>query len=307
MRHFSVVAVAGLSSVFVPALVGAQTTAPTKVVEVRVEGNQQLPSATILGWVRTRVGASYDESIVKADEKRLLETGRFTNVLATRTYTKEGVIVKFIVVERPLVAGIVFEGNKAYSNAELAGELAFGVSDPLNRFSVEAGRQALLNKYNSNGYHFATVEVDPRTLESQRRVTYRIVEGPRVVVTKMVFRGRRHFGKMRLMQLVGTAARIWPVVAGRLDIEQIERDVQALRNLYLEEGFLDVQVGRLLEFSADKTKATVVFVIDEGPRFRINRLLFEGNTVFSDTELAGRLRLRRGEFLTSLKLRRDVQ
>jgi len=304
VRHILVIGVC----LAAPAALGraaAQDSAPPKVIEIRIQGNAQMSDSAILSTLKVRVGAIYDESIVKADERRLLETGRFDSVHATRTHTRKGVIVTFIVVERPLVGEVVFEGNKAFSNTELAAELAFGASDPMNRFAVEAGRQALLEKYRGKGYHFATVELDAAALDD-RRVVYRIVEGPQVIVTKIAFRGHHHFSTLRLRRFIGASQRIWPFVAGYLDMEQIDQDVQALRNLYMSEGYLDVQVDRLLEFSVDKKKVTVIFVIVEGPRFRVNMVLFKGNTVFSDDELRGRLNLRQGEFFTAEDLRRDT-
>jgi len=304
LRHILVI---GVSSLLLggPCRAAAQDSTPQKVTDIRVEGNTQMTDSAILSMLKVRTGANYDESIVKADEKRLLETGRFDSVHATRTYTPKGVVVTFIVAERPLVSKVIFKGNKAYSNTELAGELTFGASDPMNRFAVEAGRQALLSKYRSKGYHFATVDLDSKAL-ADREVIYRIVEGPQVIVTKIRFKGNTHFNTLRLRQLVGASQRIWPFVPGHLDMEQIDQDVQTLRNLYMSEGYLDVQVGRLIEFSEDKTKATVIFVIAEGPRFRVNKVLFKGNTVFSDDELRGRLSLKRGEFFTAEDLRRDT-
>jgi len=285
----------------------AQSNGPPKVCEIQIEGNEQMSDAAVKARIKTRVGATYEESLVQSDERRLLETGWFESVLATRTYTEEGVVVAFKVIERPLVSRVVFEGNSTYGDAELAGELTFGVSEALNRYSAEAGRQAILDKYKSNGFHFVTVELDQKALETDRAVIYRIVEGPQSVVTKIRFEGNRHFKSIRLGQLTGTSKRIWPFVAGHLDVEQISRDVQAVKNLYIAEGFLDIKVDRTLAFSDDKKKVTVTFVIEEGPRFRINEVIFEGNTVFRDAELARGLKLRQGVFFTALNLSRDAR
>jgi len=287
-----------------PARAGADQAA--KVIEIRIDGNVRMSDEAILANIKTRVGADYDAAVVRADEKRLLETGRFGTVVASRTYTKEGVIVTFAVAERPLVVKIAFEGNAAYSDDDLAKVLTFGVSDPLDLYRVEAGRQEIQNKYRGSGYHSATVQVDKQALKSGR-VVYRIVEGSQAVVTKVAFKGNRHFRTLRLRRETGTAQRIWPLVTGHLDLEQIERDIQTITNLYTAEGFLDVEVGKQLEFSEDKKKVKVTFVIKEGPRFRVNEVIFKGNEVFSDAELARRLKLRRGEFFASLALRRDSQ
>ena len=308
MRHFSaVLLVIALLTFISPVMLLGQGDASVKVAKVVVEGNKKMSLPAVLAHIKTAAGADYDEAMVKSDERRLLETGKFDSVVASRVMSQTGVIVTFTVVERPLVAGVSFEGNKALSHDKLSAELTFSTGDALNRFAVEAGIQAIEDKYKAEGYNFATVTVDWDALESRYEIIYRIVEGGEVTVRKIRFEGNEHFGKFKLKQTVGSSARLWPLIAGRLDMEQVDLDVQAIRNLYIDDGFLNAEVGRLIVFSDDKTKATLRFVINEGRRFRINSVIFEGNKLFSDTSLAGRLYLTQGRFLTALKLRRDVK
>ncbi len=285
----------------------AQIPPAESVAEVRVAGNKHMSADAVLSHVKTRAGARYDESVTKEDERRLLQTGRFDTVEVTKTPTPAGVIVTYVVRERPTVAKLQFEGNKALTNEHLAKELTFGVGDAVNPVAIEAGRQAILNKYRATGRHFATVELDAAAVK-ENRVVYRIVEGPEVTIRKIRFEGNRHFTNFRLNQTIATSKRFWPFVPGYLDSEQLERDVHALRNLYVSEGFLDAEVARKpLEFSADKTKVILTFVVKEGPRYRIAGLQFVGNTVFSRDELAKRLQLQPGKFFNALSLRRDVK
>ena len=307
MRRVWIVTLAAGMAPGVGAAFAQESAAKSGVVEVRVRGNQQMSANAVLIYVKTRPGQPFSEDVVKADERRLLETGRFDSVVATRTQTDKGIRVIFTVKERPLVAGLVFRGNKAFKAAALAKELTFGVKDPLSAFSVEAGRQALLNKYHSGGYHFATVTVDKAALDAKRMVIYGIVEGPKVRVRKIRFEGNKYFRSFSLRQKIGTSARLWPIVEGYLDTEQVAQDVLGIRNLYLADGYLDVEVGRLLKFSDDRKDVTVTFLIKEGSRYRINKVIIQGNTVFAGKELARRVKLQQGVFFTELSLRRDLK
>jgi outer membrane protein insertion porin family len=281
--------------------------AQSSVAEVRVAGNQQMSADAVLTNVRCRAGQAFNEDVVKADEKRLLETGRFESVVASRATTDQGVIVTFTVVERPLVASVRFEGNKAFTVAELSKELTFGQHDPLSAFNVESGRIAILNKYKSKGYQFVAVTTDEPALTANRAVVYKIVEGPKVTVRKIAFEGNDFYGDFKLKQSISSSQRLWPFVDGYLDTDQVAQDELTIRNMYISEGFLDCEVGRQLDFSPDRERATLKFLIKEGPRYRINKVLFEGNKVFSDAELARRLKFAQGEFFTELTLRRDIK
>ena len=286
-----------------PAIAAAQM----KVVEVRVEGNEVLSDGAVLANVKTRVGENYSEKIVTEDVRRLLLTGRFSRVEATRTPAADGMIVTFHVAERPVVAKLAFVGNKELKDEDLLGHLSFAAQDPLNLSAVENGRESILTAYRSRGYYFATVKYDRSAVVKKREVVYEIVEGPRVHISRIRFEGNTYFHGLQLRMKIGSAQRFWPFTTGQLDLEQVARDVSALRSYYVEEGFLDAEVGYRLEFSDDKKKVILTFLIEQRQRYRVNRIIFRGNVVYSDAVLRGRLSLSRGKFLTALKLRRDTQ
>jgi outer membrane protein insertion porin family len=280
---------------------------PQTVIDIRVEGNERMTAGAILVHVKTRVGQRYDAGVVRADQQRLLRTGRFDNVVVRKTQTDQGVIVTFEVSERPTIVSVGFRRNKAFKDDELAKALSFGPGSPLQSYLVEKGRREVLEKYRQAGYFFADVKADPRAYRDRAEVIYDIVEGPRVRIRKVRFEGNDFFSTLRLKMDVATQARFWPFIAGTMDAEQIERDVHTIRNRYIEEGFLDAEVGRKLRFNDDKTRVTVTFVIHEGPRYRVDEIRVVGNKVFTDEELIARLKLEPGDFFTGLTSRRDAR
>jgi outer membrane protein assembly complex protein YaeT len=128
------------------------------------------------------------------------------------------------------------------------------------------------------------------------------------VVRDISFEGNEFFSSIMLRQRIETSIRRWPFISGELDMGQLERDVQIIRKAYVEEGFLAVEVDRLPpEFSDDKKSVRITFVIREGPRFVMGEAIFEGNTVFSDEQIASRLVLQPGAYFTPAKLERDLK
>jgi outer membrane protein insertion porin family len=277
------------------------------VIQIRVLGNQRLSRNAVLTYVKTRVGSPYDQKLVKEDRDRMTNSGRFSSVIATREYTRKGVIVTFKVVERPTVSRVAVEGCKNFAEDKLLSELPFSTGDPLNKATIEAGKRALINQYHSEGYHFVKVTVDAAAAATNNEVIYHIVEGPRTIIKKVVFEGNHYYKNVSLKLKIETRAKFWPFISGAINTEKIERDVTMIRNLYVAEGFLDCEVGRELAFSDDKTNVRVTFLIKEGPRYRINNVVFKGNRVFSDEELGRRLKLTQGVFFTSEALRLDTK
>ncbi len=280
---------------------------PPDVVEVRVEGNQQVPRTFILGQVRTRAGQPYSETVVREDQRRLLRTGKFNNVVVVEAPTEQGVIVTFAVDERPLVATLLIRGNRGIDTGKLLGAVGLAPGDPLDPTRIEAGRLAIEQAYHDKGYYFVQVRLDGEALQARNQVVYEVVEGPRVKVRSVEFVGNEAFGNLRLGRLTDTSRAIWPFTIGDLDEQQLAQDVVSLRNFYHEQGYLDADVARRVEFSPDREVAEVTFVIEEGPRYRVAEVRFADNAVFADDELRSRLSMVAGEHYTALGLRRDTQ
>ncbi|MFW5840307.1 MAG: POTRA domain-containing protein, partial [Planctomycetota bacterium] len=81
---------------------------PSVVIEVRIEGNEIRSDESILATIKTRAGQEFNEQIIQGDERRLLQTRRYSSVQATKIQTDRGVIVTFRVQERPVTESISF-------------------------------------------------------------------------------------------------------------------------------------------------------------------------------------------------------
>jgi outer membrane protein assembly complex protein YaeT len=283
-----------------------QPAGPTTVVDIRIEGNKQLSTDAVMRYIRTRIGEDYDAAVVRADEQRLIQSGRFENVATRLVRDERGVTIVFDVAERPLVADVAIAGNQQFTDTEIRKQLALSAGDPLDPYKVEAGRTAIVAMYAEKGYHKVQVTVDQQAL-AQRQVKYTIVEGPQTRISRLRFSGNQNYSWLTLNSKVESSQRFWPFINGFFDPKTVDEDVQSLKSFYVSEGYLDADVSRDLQFSADGRKVTLTFNIKEGPRFRINSLRFVGSTIYDDKSLAQGLLLQPGEHYTSLKLQRDAK
>ncbi|MCD6365012.1 MAG: outer membrane protein assembly factor BamA [Planctomycetes bacterium] len=297
MRSYLAITIAAAACAPWSGALGEEAPLAGVVKEVRIQGNSRLSDAAVRMHVRTRASQAYNPRVIREDRRRLLDSGRFKSVIASVTETPGGAIVTFTVVERPVVAGITFSGNKAYKDARLRKELMFAVGDPLDLSGVEAGRKAIALKYRKGGYFFVRVEIDRDALERRNLVAYTIVEGPSVRIRRIKFEGNRFFGNTSLKLAISSSIKPWWWLfdKGKLDMDRVAADVAKIREKYLNEAFLDVEVSRVIEFSDDKSDAYLTFQIRENGRARVNKLIFNGNVVLSDSELAGRLLQRPGD------------
>ena len=285
----------------------AQPSEGLLVKAVEINGLDTISEAYIRRIIKTRAGQPFARRHVEEDVRELLRSRKFLAAFANTRVEADQVVVVFTVQEKPEVVSVEIEGNKKFTDNELY-ELTPVPGAVLDRYEVNRARADILQKYQTAGYYYAAVELDERALRSEGRVIYRITEGPRVKIRHVRFEGNRSYGPHRLKMYVETKAHLWIFRRGALDEEQVERDALAIQRFYREGGYLDARAGYRLEFDAVKrSDLDLVFVIEEGQRYRIQDIVFEGNNVFTADRLRGELHLAPGKFMRDEPLRGDIR
>ena len=292
---------------------GIEDTAPTEalrgqpVQDVRVVGNEVVPTAVILNLVRTHAGDRFDPATVQEDYQRIFGLRKFADVQARVEPTNTGVVVIFEVTEQKQVREVVFRGNTAIKTDTLRASIDIHPGESIDTFRIAVAKRAIERLYNDKIHPYAHVNVPMDELTKNGSLIFDIVEGPSVRVRNIDFVGAKSFTEERLKQQIET--KVWfPVIRpGKLEPETIEDDVAALRRYYESKGFFDVRVGRKLIVSPDTSEVQIDFVIDEGVRYRIGKVLFKGNTSLTEAKLRDGLKLTEGMVFDSDLQQRDVR
>ncbi len=278
------------------------------IADVQIEGLVNVPEAFVRARLRTRAGTTYDEAEVRADLRRLIESGRLAAADATYQITDQGqVAVTFRVQEKSVLSQIQFEGNERVSTKDLLAAVGLEPGQPADLFQLRQAVEMIEDYYREQGYQYAEVTLDEQLLQSQGIALFNIVEGPRVKVRRIVFEGNESFPASRLTGVLETKTYIWIFRKGAYDPEAVARDETNIANFYREQGYLDVRVGHRLEFAPNREDLTLVFLIDEGQQYTIGEIVFEGNTVLSDDELRAMMRLGEGSPLLQEVLQADLR
>ncbi len=277
------------------------------VEAVRIVGNQQVPTAVILNVVRTREGDKFNPAAVEEDYQRIFNLKRFANVEAKVEPTATGVIVVFAVAEQKQIKALAFQGNKAVDTDTLQEAVDLKPGQVIDRFRIALVRQSLERLYRDKNFPFAHVEVPPEPLAEKGELKFLITEGPEVRIRKVDFRGNRSFTADRLKDQIHTAFWIWIFRPGTFDPDQVDDDVASLRRFYEGKGFFDVRVGRKLSYSPEMKELQVTFVIEEGTRYKIDRISFKGNASVAEAKLREKLKLLEGATWDRDVLDRDVR
>jgi len=280
--------------------------APAVIRKIEIVGVKFSSEEEIRKQIRSKIGATYSRDAVSEDLSRIFELGHFSNVTIKREPYQDGIALIYVVEEKPLLAKVLLEGNKAFDRDKLLREAGLAEGAFVDYFDLSMALDRLRRFYKEAGYNFSEVSRDVRETPEGLEVSFHISEGPKVHITKVQFLGNVFFSDRQLMQLVQTRAKQFIFAKGILDTDQLELDALRVRRFYYDRGWLDAQVTTSLDYSPDKSKVVVNFNIDEGERYRVGYIELMGNKAFDGRTIRQKMTLTPGEFFTRDKLNRDT-
>lgn len=109
-------------------------------------------------------------------------------------------------------------------------------------------------------------------------IRYTIDRGPRGELVHIGIRGNQYFDEPTIRERMAIAVASWQVRKGRFSRSLLERDLEAIRELYRSNGFRDVEVdAEVIRNYQDRAGENAVMVeIREGPQWMVARLDLEG-------------------------------
>lgn len=274
---------------------------------VEFEGISTLDPIYLQSVSGIKAGEVWNRDAIAEACRRLAATQKFEGTPFAEPREVDGkLVLVFIVQERPYITAIDFVGNEKFKAGALLKELQLDVGSPVSEFLIRQAQQAIEKKYRDAGYAYATVEIDREVLRAERRVLFRISEGPRVKVQDIQFEGNLSYSNIRLRSLIETQTSLWIFRTGAFDAETAERDAAAIKTFYIARGYLNAQVGYRIDFrKGSESDLIVTFLINEGVKHYISSLKFVGNTIFDDTRLVSGMKCFVGEVIDSDILKAD--
>jgi len=281
-------------------------------ISIEFVGAETISRERVRANLKTKVGDPYSERAAEEDVRALFATGDVANVRIFAEPEGDGVKVTVLLQGRPVVTEILIEGTSVVGAPRLRREVTFKVGDRLSEEQVERSRQAMLEIYQDR--NFAGVEITTRIDTVERtgdsRVIFTVNEGTKQVVRRIAFVGNDSVMARDLRRALRTRTRNLLSVfnkSGRLVPAQLQEDRDAIRNLYQNRGFADVQVTDVQVVPLTGDGVELIFTIAEGPQFSINRLNVEGTRLTTPDELVAMLGMTEGSLYTPEGLTGDLR
>lgn len=287
------------------------------VTAVHVTGNHQIESTTIRGTLSTHEGEPLTATDVRKDVKAIYALGFFDDVVVDAEPDGDGVAVTYKVTELPILTGYSFHGNQKVLEESLK-EAVSGLNEGafLQPQVVLKVRQAILAKYEKEGYRRATVvPVTEVTVggDGQRSasLTFVIDEGEKTKIRKIVFDGNEAFPDRTLRGKLKTKQRFWLTSwltdSGIFRESDVAEDLVRLDEFYQDEGYYDIHVDEpRVDVSEDKRWLKLTYPVHEGPLYDFGEVTYQAHDKVPEAELTADLKVHRGERYSRELIRQDV-
>jgi len=278
---------------------------------IAFEGNKKIKDETILANIKSRVGEPFSEDIVREDIKRLYSIGYFDDIRIEIEPFEGGVKLVFIFKERPTITSVDFQGNKEFEGDKLKEQITITPGGIANPELIMDNVRKIVAFYQSEGYWL--VEVIPvirEITEDSVALTFQINEGEIVKVRGINIHGNKALPDGRIKKVMKT--REWWLFSfltgsGVYKDEEIRADVERIKELYHNHGYINVEVSEpVVRLSDDRKRLYIDISVSEGQQYRVGRLGVEGNTVFTADDILKRLKTRQGDIFSRRGLKDDI-
>nr|WP_263430107.1 outer membrane protein assembly factor BamA [Nannocystis pusilla] len=251
------------------------------IVDIRFEGNRRVESEAMMLELESHIDAVVNPRNLATDIKRLWGLGKFDDIRIEGELTPSGVVLTYIVKERPTIRKIVVEGNSKIKLDDINEQLDLKLNAILDVGAVRANVEKVKQLYVEKGFFLAEVTYGLRPVEDEiGKVDIQIVisEAAETIVRKITFIGNQAFTddelrKHMITRVGGYLSVVTKKAGGVFNKEAFAGDFQMLKQFYTDNGYLDANVkDPELSLSPDRRFVYVTVPVDEGPQYRVGKI-----------------------------------
>lgn len=298
----------------------SQTTdysAPRRIGDIQFRGVKLIEKSLLISTIGSRLGKPLSAVTVSEDIKALHQLGYFKDVSAdVEDLPDHQTQLVFIVVEKPRIATISFEGNTVFDDVSFENKLSIYVNNMVNPGKIRSDVRMIREEYRKKGLLQTRVGYKIRRIsDSFVSLTYEIREAPKVYLTDINVTGSRFFYPLDIERLIHSSeVDCYSALneSGVFQESKVNIDQQIIVRNYLQNGFINVRIDKpkiVLTKYRDYSKVAIDIHINEGHQYFTGKIDFvtdDGNKLLFDRDkVLKRLNLKSGNAYNPFFQNRD--
>jgi outer membrane protein insertion porin family len=295
------------------------------IASIKIEGNKRIATETYLYYISSKPGSTYNREALVNDFKRLWGTGFLSDLKIETDETPEGVVVTFVVEEKPLIKAIEYTGNKKISNEDIQTKLkddniTIRIDQPFDPYAAKKVTNAIDKLLLEKGLQFGSTSFKTEPMgDSFAKLIFVVDEGPKVKIGEIQFEGNKVFTDSKLRKQMKDTKEHWmfSFITRKDDFEKekFDKDMEKVQELYFNNGYINARIDepKIEQYDSkgmfgESKRMRIVIPVEEGSQFRTGDITFTGNTVFDSATLQRSFKdLEKGEVFNRGMLRTGIE
>lgn len=242
--------------------------------------------------------------------RQLYSLGIFSDVrILDMGQTPEGIKLKIVVEEYPVLEKLTIQGNKELDTDEIESALKITQGQVIKPQRILRGEKAITSLYQEKG--FLLVDVTSETFESQTHgrivLTYTITEGKKVKVRTIDIEGNTIFDEKKIRKQMKTKPKAF-LRGGSFKEDVFEEDLKRIVDFYKREGYRDAEVlDHSISYDESKEGMALHISVSEGSRYQFGTVRWAGNELYTNEELEVFLKFKEGDTYNQEKFDQTTQ
>jgi len=295
--------------ILVPGAIYAQEFPVINSVEIK--GLKRIGESAVKSKITQRLGGQLSPEKTNEDIRNIFKMGYFDDVRAEIEPFEGGIKLIYVVKEKPTIIKIELFGNKEFDDPKLKEKLTITTGAIADAVLIQDNANSLRAFYEEEGYWLSRIVPVIKIIgPDEVSLTYQIEEGPKVRIKKINIEGNKAISTGKIKRAIETKE--WWLFSfvtstGYYKKERMELDIERIRDLYFNNGFIKVAVGEpKIQLTDDKKGMIITIPISEGDQFNISSIEFSGNKVFTEDEIKKRTTMVLGKPFSKENLKRDI-
>ena len=255
--------------------------AETKISDIKVEGLQRVDAGLVFNNLPFEINDPLESINFSKAISILYKTGQFKDI----SIEQEGSIIIVSVRERPLIFEINFSGTEMFQPEALKTALSqMNITSGLvfDESELAKAEKEIESQYLSQGKYTASVKAEVVPLTNNRvNINFVIDEGRISRIKEIKIIGNKSFSNEEIfdeMQSKVTNYMSWWNKDDRYSKQVLTGDLEKIRSLYMDKGFLDFKIkSSIVSISKNRKNVYISMTVEEGKKYYVGKIFVTGN------------------------------
>jgi len=281
---------------------------------IQFEGLTQISKEVALETIKLEKENHYTNEEINEAINKFFSFNYFKDISVS---TKENDLV-FTFKEYPFISQIEMSGYKTRDDEleVLYNSMNIKKGAMYTKKRIEAAKSALLAALDREGYINSVVEVETQEISpTSVAVKFNVNKGEEIIIKKVLYKGATVFDESDFETMIANKEEdccftwFFGQNDGEIDFEQLRLDSPRIRELYLQNGYLDAKVSTAFtKIDFNTHSAQVEYTVDEGNQYKVNDIIiYLDENILKSEIIYPELKLEKDDTFDIAKLRKDQE